>query len=163
MNLAHPESLLFWNTITFLILLFLLSKYAWKPIMKSVKEREASINSALEAAEEAKKEMQNLKANNERLLAEARVERDLILKEAREMKDKIVAEAKEEAQREGDKLIKQAKDLIDSEKKVALAQLKDQIAALSIEMAQKIMINELVDTKKQTVLINNYLKDVTLN
>ena len=163
MNLAHPESLLFWNTITFLILLFLLSKYAWKPIMKSVKEREASINSALEAAEEAKKEMQNLKANNERLLAEARVERDLLLKEAREMKDKIVAEAKEEAQREGDKLIKQAKDLIDSEKKVALAQLKDQIAALSIEMAQKIMINELVDTKKQTVLINNYLKDVTLN
>ena len=142
MNLAHPESLLFWNTITFLILLFLLSKYAWKPIMKSVKEREASINSALEAAEEAKKEMQNLKANNERLLAEARVERDLMLKEAREMKDKIVAEAKEEAQREGDKLIKQAKDLIDSEKKVALAQLKDQIAALSIEMAQKIMINE---------------------
>ena len=131
--------------------------------MKSVKEREASINSALEAAEEAKKEMQNLKANNERLLAEARVERDLMLKEAREMKDKIVAEAKEEAQREGDKLIKQAKDLIDSEKKVALAQLKDQIAALSIEMAQKIMINELVDTKKQTVLINNYLKDVTLN
>ena len=163
MNLAHPESLLFWNTITFLILLFLLSKYAWKPIMKSVKEREASINSALEAAEEAKKEMQNLKDNNERLLAEARVERDLMLKEAREMKDKIVAEAKEEAQREGDKLIKQAKDLIDSEKKVALAQLKDQIAALSIEMAQKIMINELVDTKKQTVLINNYLKDVTLN
>ena len=163
MNLAHPESLLFWNTITFLILLFLLSKYAWKPIMKSVKEREASINSALEAAEEAKKEMQNLKANNERLLAEARVERDLMLKEAREMKDKIVAEAKEEAQREGDKLIKQAKQLIDSEKKVALAQLKDQIAALSIEMAQKIMINELVDTKKQTVLINNYLKDVTLN
>jgi ATP synthase F0, B subunit len=163
MNLAHPESLLFWNTITFLILLFLLSKYAWKPIMKSVKEREASINSALEAAEEAKKEMQNLKANNERLLAEARVERDLMLKEAREMKDKIVAEAKEEAQREGDKLIKQAKELIDSEKKVALAQLKDQIAALSIEMAQKIMINELVDTKKQTVLINNYLKDVTLN
>ena len=163
MNLAHPESLLFWNTITFLILLFLLSKYAWKPIMKSVKEREASINSALEAAEEAKKEMQNLKANNERLLAEARVERDLMLKEAREMKDKIVAEAKEEAQREGDKLIRQAKDLIDSEKKVALAQLKDQIAALSIEMAQKIMINELVDTKKQTVLINNYLKDVTLN
>ena len=163
MNLAHPESLLFWNTITFLILLFLLSKYAWKPIMKSVKEREASINSALEAAEEAKKEMQNLKANNERLLAEARVERDLMLKEAREMKEKIVAEAKEEAQREGDKLIKQAKDLIDSEKKVALAQLKDQIAALSIEMAQKIMINELVDTKKQTVLINNYLKDVTLN
>ena len=163
MNLAHPESLLFWNTITFLILLFLLSKYAWKPIMKSVKEREASINSALEAAEEAKKEMQNLKANNERLLAEARVERDLMLKEALEMKYNIVAEAKEEAQREGDKLIKQAKDLIDSEKKVALAQLKDQIAALSIEMAQKIMINELVDTKKQTVLINNYLKDVTLN
>lgn len=163
MNLTHPESLLFWNTLIFLILLFLLAKFAWKPIMNAVKQREDSINQALEAAEEAQKQMQNLKADNERLLAEARAERDLILKEAREIKDKIVAEAKEEAGREGQKLIQQALQAIESEKKVAIAQLKDQVAALSIEMAQKVMLNELSDEKKQTALINEYLKGVTLN
>lgn len=163
MNLTHPESLLFWNTLIFLILLFLLAKFAWKPIMNAVKQREDSINQALEAAEEAEKQMQTLKADNERLLAEARVERDLILKEAREIKDKIVAEAKEEAGREGHKLIQQAQQAIESEKKVAIAQLKDQVAALSIEMAQKVMLNELSDEKKQTALINEYLKGVTLN
>ena len=163
MNLTHPESLLFWNTLIFLILLFLLAKFAWKPIMNAVKQREDSINQALEAAEEAQKQMQNLKADNERLLAEARAERDLILKEAREIKDKIVAEAKEEAGREGHKLIQQAQQAIESEKKVAIAQLKDQVAALSIEMAQKVMLNELSDEKKQNALINEYLKGVTLN
>lgn len=163
MNLTHPESLLFWNTLIFLILLFLLAKFAWKPIMNAVKQREDSINQALEAAEEAQKQMQNLKADNERLLAEARAERDFILKEAREIKDKIVAEAKEEAGREGQKLIQQAQQAIESEKKVAIAQLKDQVAALSIEMAQKVMLNELSDEKKQTALINEYLKGVTLN
>ena len=163
MNLTHPESLLFWNTLIFLILLFLLAKFAWKPIMNAVKQREDSINQALEAAEEAQKQMQNLKADNERLLAEARAQRDLILKEAREIKDKIVAEAKEEAGREGHKLIQQAQQAIESEKKVAIAQLKDQVAALSIEMAQKVMLNELSDEKKQTALINEYLKGVTLN
>ena len=163
MNLAHPESLLFWNTITFLILLFLLAKYAWKPIMGAVKQREESINKALESAEEARAQMANLKADNERLLAEARAERDAMLKEAREIKDKIVAEAKEEANSEGEKLIKQAKQVIESEKKVALAQLKDQVASLSIQMAQKVMKNELSDEKRQTALINDYLKSVTLN
>ena len=164
MNLSHPESLLFWNTIIFLILLFLLAKFAWKPIiMAAVKQRENSINQALEAAEEAQKQMANLKADNERLLAEARAERDVILKEARDIKDKIVSEAKEEAHREGVKLIQQAQQAIESEKKVALAQLKDQVAALSIEMAQKVMMSELSDEKKQTALINDYLKSVTLN
>lgn len=162
MNLSHPESLLFWNTIIFLILLFLLAKFAWKPIMAAVKQRENSINQALEAAEEAQKQMANLKADNERLLAEARAERDVI-KEARDIKDKIVSEAKEEAHREGVKLIQQAQQAIESEKKVALAQLKDQVAALSIEMAQKVMMSELSDEKKQTALINDYLKSVTLN
>ena len=163
MNLSHPESLLFWNTIIFFILLFLLAKYAWKPIMNAVKQREDSINKALEAAEEAQKQMANLKADNERLLAEARAERDVILKEARDIKDKIVSEAKEEAHREGVKLIQQAQQAIESEKKVALAQLKDQVASLSIEMAQKVMMSELSDEKKQTALINDYLKSVTLN
>ena len=93
MNLAHPESLLFWNTLIFLILLFLLSKYAWKPIMQAVKQREESINKALESAEEARAQMANLKADNEQLLAEARAERDTMLKEARERKESSLSTA----------------------------------------------------------------------
>lgn len=163
LNFAHPESLLFWSTIIFLILFFLLAKFAWKPILSAVKQREDSINNALEAAEEARKQMANLKADNERLLAEARAERDAMLKEAKELKDRIVAEAKDEAQKEGQKIIEQAKQAIESEKKVAVAQLKDKVASLSLEIAQKVMKNELADPKKQTDLINEYLKSATLN
>jgi ATP synthase F0, B subunit len=163
MNLTSPESLLFWNTLIFLILLYILAKYAWKPILSAVKTREENINKALESAEEAKKQMQNLKADNERLLAEARAERDVMLKEAKEIKDKMIAEAKGEAQAEGAKLIAQARQAIESEKKVALAQLKDEVASLSIDIAQRVMQNELSDTKKQTSLINEYLKSATLN
>ncbi|ATA89655.1 F0F1 ATP synthase subunit B [Capnocytophaga stomatis] len=163
MNFTHPESLLFWATLIFIVLLFLLSKFAWKPILSAVKQREDSINNALEAAEEARKQMANLKADNERLLAEARAERDAMLKEAKELKDKIVAEAKDEAQKEGQKLIEQARQAIDSEKKVAVAQLKDQVASLSIEIAEKVMKSELSDQKKQTALIDEYLKGATLN
>lgn len=163
MNLAHPESLLFWATLIFIILYFLLAKFAWKPILSAVKNREDSINNALEAAEEARKQMANLKADNERLLAEARAERDAMLKEAKEIKDKIVAEAKEQAQKEGQKLIEDAKQAIENEKKVAVAQLKDNVVSLSLEIAQKVMKNELADANKQTALINEYLKNATLN
>ena len=106
MNLAHPESLLFWNTLIFLILLFLLGKYAWKPIMGAVKQREESINKALESAEEARAQMANLKADNERLLAEARAERDAMLKEAREIKDKIKKKLDAKAKSSSNKLNK---------------------------------------------------------
>lgn len=163
MNFTHPESLLFWATLIFIILFFLLSKFAWKPILSAVKQREDSINNALDAAEEARKQMANLKADNERLLAEARAERDAMLKEAKELKDKIVAEAKDEAHREGQKLIEQAKQTIEAEKKVAVAQLKSQVASLSIEIAEKVMKTELSDEKKQTALIDEYLKGATLN
>lgn len=163
MNFTHPESLLFWATLIFIILLFLLSKFAWKPILSAVKQREDSINNALDAAEEARKQMANLKADNERLLAEARTERDAMLKETKELKDKIVAEAKDEAHREGQKLIEQAKQTIEAEKKVAVAQLKSQVASLSIEIAEKVMKAELSDEKKQTALIDEYLKGATLN
>lgn len=124
MNITHPESLIFWSVLIFVILLFLLKKFAWKPILSAVKQREDSINKALDAAEEARKQMANLKADNERLAAEARAERDNMLKEAKELKDKIVAEAKNEAQKEGQKLIEQAKLAIEAEKKSAVAELK---------------------------------------
>lgn len=163
MNVTHPESFLFWATLIFVVLLFLLSKFAWKPILSAVKQREDSINNALEAAEEARKQMANLKADNERLLAEARAERDQMLKEAKELKDKIVAEAKEEAQKEGQKLIEQAKQSIDAEKKMAMAQLKEKVATLSVDIARKVMKDELADQQKQATLINDYLKQATLN
>lgn len=163
MNLISPESSIFWNSLVFIILLYLLAKFAWKPILSAVKQREESINNALEAADEARKEMANLKADNERLLAEARAERDAMLKEAKELKEKMVSEAKEEAQKEGQKLIEQAKISIENEKKVAVAQLKEQVATLSLEIAQKVIKNELSDTQKQTSLISEYLKGATLN
>lgn len=165
MNITHPESLIFWTVLVFVILLVLLRKYAWKPILGAVKGRETSINDALAAAEEARKEMQNLKADNERILKEARAERDTLLKEAREMKEKILADAKEEAQEQGNKIIAQAKAAIEGEKKAALAELKNQVASLSVEIAEKVVRQEFSDKDKQLELVENMLGEVgtTLN
>ena len=126
MNFIHPESLSFWTLIVFVCLLLLLRAFAWKPILKALKEREDSINHALEAADEAKKEMANLKADNEKLLTEARQEREAILKEAREIKERVISQAKEEAHAEGLKIISQAKATIEGEKKMAIAEIKEQ-------------------------------------
>ena len=109
MNLTAPESLIFWTTAIFVIFFLLLRKFAWKPILGAVKGREESINNALASAESARREMQNLTADNERILQEARLERDNMLKEAREMKDKMVADSKKEAQIQGERMIAQAK------------------------------------------------------
>ncbi|UGU17833.1 F0F1 ATP synthase subunit B [Sinomicrobium kalidii] len=164
MNITHPESLIFWSVLVFVILLTLLRKYAWKPILSAVKTRENSINDALAAAEEARKEMQNLKADNERILKEARAERDALLKEAREMKEKIIADAREEAQEQGSKIIAQAKTTIEGEKKAALAELKSQVAGLSVEIAEKVIKQEFSDKDKQLELVENMLGEVgTLN
>ena len=149
MNIIHPESLSFWTLIVFVCLLLLLRAFAWKPILKALKERETSINNALEAADEAKKEMANLKADNEKLLAEARQERDAILKEAREIKERIVSQAKEEAHQEGAKLIAHAKTSIENEKKMAIAEIKQQIATLSLDIAKKVLTKELAAEVKQ--------------
>lgn len=159
-----PEiGLVVWTTISFLILLFILGKYAWKPIINALNQREEGIKKALESADEARKEMQNLHADNEKLLAEARVERDAMLKEAREIKNKIVADARNEAQEQGAKMIAQAKATIESEKKAAVAELKEQVAHLSLEIAEKVVRNELADKDKQLKLVENMLSDVTLN
>jgi len=159
-----PEiGLVVWTTISFLILLFILGKYAWKPIINALNQREEGIKKALESADEARKEMQNLHADNEKLLAQARVERDAMLKEAREIKDKIIADSKNEAQEQGAKMIAQAKATIESEKKAAVAELKEQVAHLSLEIAEKVVRNELADKDKQLKLVENMLGDVTLN
>ncbi|WP_196885652.1 F0F1 ATP synthase subunit B [Aureivirga sp. CE67] len=163
MNLIAPESLVFWTTIIFVVFFFILKKVAWKPILTAVKDREDSINNALAAAEEARKEMANLKADNERILNEARAERDAMLKEAREMKDNMINEAKEQAQTEATKLLEQAQVAIQNEKNAAVAELKGQVAAISLQIAEKVVKSELSDDKKQLELVNSLVKDVTLN
>jgi F-type H+-transporting ATPase subunit b len=163
MNLTAPESLIFWTTIIFVIFLFLMRKLAWKPILGAVKSREDSINNALLSAEQAKKEMQNLKADNEKLLAEARAERDAMLREARELKEKMISDAREEAQVQGAKMIEQAKASIESEKNQAMAELKNQVSSLSLKIAEKLLKEELSSNENQVKLVNKMLDDVKLN
>ena len=122
-----------WATL-FVILVFFLRKYAWKPILNAVEEREEGIKNALDSAEKAKEEMENLNADNERILAEARLERDNLLKEAREMKNNIINEAKDQANTEADKILTSAKEQINNEKMKAITELKNSVADLSIDM-----------------------------
>lgn len=151
------------QTILLLGLIFLMVKFAWKPILNSLNEREEGISDALAAAEAAKKEMQNVTADSERLLKEARVERESMIKEAREMKEKIVADAKELAQAEGDKMIKQAQAAIESEKKAAVADIKNQVATLSLEIAEKVIKGQLSNDNNQLQLVENMVGDIKLN
>jgi len=164
MGLMIPETgLVIWMMITFLILLFLLRKFAWKPILKMIKDREDSIENALKSAEKAKEEMQSLQADNERILAEARSERDKTLKEAREMKEQMVGEAKTKAKEEADKLLAIARETIQNEKMAAITELKNQVAVLSVDIAEKILKRELADENKQKELIGNLLNESKLN
>lgn len=163
MNFTAPESLIFWTTLIFIVFFFLLKKFAWKPILGAVKSREESINNALESAENAKKEMQNLQADNEKLLKEARAERESMLKDAREIKEKMISDSKELAQVEGDKIIKQAQEAIESEKKAAMADIKNQVGSLSVEIAEKVIKEQLSDKDKQLKLVESLLGDIKLN
>ena len=151
--------LFIWQTIIFLALLFLLKKYAWKPILNAVEERKTSIDDALNAAEQAKSEMAELKANNEKILAEARMERDSIIKEAREIKEKTISEAKEKASEEAEKIILSAKEQISNEKMKAMTELKNEVADIAITMAEKIIVSELKDSEKQKSIILEAIKN----
>ncbi len=155
--------LFFWQFLIFVGLIFLLKKFAWKPILDAVNEREEGIRNALLSAENAKKEMQNLKSDNEKLLAEARLERDSLMKEAREIKEKMINDAKTEAQVAGQKMIEQAKASIESEKNAALAELKAQVSTLSLDIAEKLLKDELSNKEAQTKLVEKMLGDVKLN
>ncbi|HSI71514.1 MAG TPA: F0F1 ATP synthase subunit B [Gillisia sp.] len=164
MDLITPEvGLFFWQTVVFLVLIFTMAKFAWKPILGAVKEREDSINNALASAENARKEMQNLQADNEKLLQEARVERDAILKEAREIKERVINDAATEAQLKADKIVAQAQVIIENEKNAAMAEIKNQVATLSIQIAEKVVREELSSKEKQHKLVETMLEDVTLN
>lgn len=163
-ELVNPGiGLVFWMMVTFLLLLWLLGKFAWKPILKAVKDREEGIRSALSAAEEAKKEMQNITADNEQLLKEARVERETLLKQARETGEKIIAQANEKAKAEGDAMIRKAQEEIQAEKRAAISEIKTQIADLSVLMAEKVLGTELSDADSKKKMIDKSLEDLNLN
>lgn len=151
------------QTVILLLLIFLLGKFAWKPIMSAISEREEGIQGALDAAENARKEMANLQADNEKLLKEARAEREAMMKDAREMKDKMIADAKAEAQAQADKMISQAQATIASEKASAMAELKSTVANLSVEIAEKVVKQELSNKDQQLGLVEKSLAEATLN
>ena len=164
MELVKPEfGLVFWMTVSFLIVVFILRKFAWGPILSSLKERETSIEDALNAAKKAKDEVANMKAENEQLLKQARNERDMMLKEARDTKDAIVNEARAKAQTEADRMITIARETIQNEKMAAITELKNQVATLSIEIAEKVIRQQLASDEKKKALVNDLLKDVKLN
>jgi F-type H+-transporting ATPase subunit b len=164
MDLVTPDvGLLFWTLVSFAILFFVLKKFAWKPIVGTVNDREQSIKDALASAEKAKLEMQNLTADNERILKEARAERETMLKEAREIKTKMIADAKDEAQEQASKMIEQAQTTIQSEKKAAMAELKSHVAGLAVDIAEKVVREELSNKDKQLKLVETMLGEATLN
>ena len=155
--------LFFWQLLLFVGLVLLLRKFAWKPILDAVEKRESGIEDALKSAENAKLEMENLQADNQKLLQEARAEREAMLKEAREMKDKMIEDAKGEAQEQANKMIAQAQAAIESEKKTAMAELKNHVAGLSIDIAEKVVREELSNKDKQLKLVETMLGEKSLN
>ena len=154
--------LFFWQTVIFLLLIWLLKKYAWTPILNTINEREEGIKSALESAEKAREEIKTLKASNDKVLKEAKIERDNILKEANNLKKSILEEAKTEAKTEAQKIIDNANDSIKNEKEAAVSEIKKQVATLSIEIAEKLIKEKLSDDDKQMKIVKELIKDVKL-
>jgi F-type H+-transporting ATPase subunit b len=164
MDLLTPEfGTIFWTLIVFGLAFFILAKFAWKPMLNALKQRDNSIAQALQAAEATKKEMSQLHAENEKLMAEARVERDKILQEAREFKDSVLNEAREQAKKEGHKLIEDAREAIKTERAAAIQDIKKQVSELSVAISEKILMHELSDPAKQKELIEKSLVDVKFN
>jgi F-type H+-transporting ATPase subunit b len=164
MELITPGfGLLFWMIVSFLIVWVILKKFAWLPIINALKNREKSIENALRSADHAKAEMEKLQVENEKILAEARVERDKLIKEARQIKEKIIEDAKSQAQEEVKKLMESARVSISNEKKAAIKEIKDQVAVLSIQVAEKIIREKLSNTSNQGDYIDKLMKEVKLN
>ena len=154
--------LFFWQMLLFLLLLLLLRKYAWKPILDALNTREEGIKNALDEADKARQEMVDLKSSNEKILKEARIERDGLLKDARIIKDKMISEAKDEANTQSNKIIEQARQAIENEKLAAITELKNQVAELSIGIAENIIQDELSNKGKQVELIEKMLNEARL-
>ncbi len=164
MDLVTPGiGLIFWTTLFFLILLFILGKFAWPAILTAIRARNESIRQALDSAEKAKEEMAKLQADNKKILSEAKAERDAMMKEAKQLKDNLIADAKEQASIEARKLVANARESIQAEKKAAINDLKVQVANLSLDIAEKILKKELEDSKAQKELINTLINEADLN
>lgn len=164
MDLVTPGiGMIFWTTLFFTVLLIILGKFAWPAILSAVHARNESIRKALESAEKAREEMAKLQADNEKILAEAKAERDAMMKEARNVKDKIIAEAKENASEEAAKLLKNARTAIRNEKASAITEMKEQMVHLSVEIAEKVLKHKLKDDKEQEKLVNKLIDDIDLN
>lgn len=164
MDLVTPSfGLMIWTTLVFLVLLVLLKKFAWKPVLTAVKERESKIDDALKAAENAKLDMAKLKSQNEDMKKEALAAREQMMREAKETKDTIIAEAKAAAKTESEKIMVSAREEIKAEKNAAMSEIKNQVAVLSIEIAEKVVKEKLSSDEKQKTLVDNLIEDVTLN
>ena len=164
MNLVTPDfGLLFWMVLSFAILLFILKKFAWKPVLKMIKEREDSIAQQLDSAKAAKEQMEQLTAENEKIMRQARAEREEMLRDAKATKDKIVAEAQDAAKIEADKIISAARAEIQAEKDAAMAELSEKVGQLSIEIAEKILRRELSTDTKQGDYMKNLVASISLN
>lgn len=164
MELIYPGlGLIFWMTLSFLLLFLILRKFAWKPILNMLHEREQKIEDALHAADMAREEMKKLQVDNEKLLRDAKVEREKILAEARQLKEKILAEAKLKGNEEAERMIDAAREAIKFEKMSALTELKNQVALLSIDIAEKVLAQDLEKTEKQEKLINTLLNEINFN
>lgn len=152
-----------WSSIAFLVVAFILAKFAWKPILASLKEREDSIEHSLKSAEKARNEMAALKADNEELLKQARLERDAMLKDARDTRERLMSEAKEKAQEEYARIVESAKETIRNEKMAALVDIKNQVASLSLEIGVKLIKDKLDTDEEQKKLIDKYIEEAKLN
>ena len=154
--------LFFWQSLIFISLLFMLRKFAWKPILGAVNDRETSIKDALASAEAARDEMKNLQSDNQRILKEARAEKESLLKEARATRSELINNAKEEAQVEAQKILSQAQDAIQSEKRAAVKELKEQVGSIAMEIAEKVLQKELENKDRQLELVDQLLQDTKL-
>ena len=164
MELIKPDfGLLFWMIISFGILLFLLRKLAWRPILNALKERENKIQQRLDIARQAKKELAEIEFGNERIIALAKTERSNMLKEAQETKKRIIEEAKEEARREAGKIMEENEKKIEARKKEAEAEIKNQIAGFSVAIAEKVLKQKLSDDKNQKEYIQSLVNEITIN
>ncbi len=164
MNLLTPEfGLLIWTLLAFLVVFFILGKFAWPAIVKGLKQREQSIADSLATAEQVKAEMAQMKSENEALLAKAREERAQMLKEARETKDRIIGEAKEQAKVEANKIITEAQAAINTQKMAALTEVKNQVGKLVLETTEKVLRREFADKKVQEQHLQSMINDIKLN
>jgi len=164
MDLLIPEfGTIIWAFIGFSITLFILAKFAWKPLLNGLKQRDNSIAQALQAAETAKRDVSLLHTESEKLLAEAKIERDKIVQEARQLKESLLSEAREQAKKEGHKLIEDARNAIKNERTAAIQEIKKQVAELSVSISEKILMHELADTEKQRELIDKSIVEAKLN